>query len=289
MNSKIIIALAAIGLFVLSQSLFAVNERELAIKFKLGEIVRSDYEPGLHWKTPFINNVRFFDGRLQTMDASPARIITTEKKYVLVDSFVKWRIGNVEKFYRTMNGGDLNLADRTLQPIVNKQLRDAFGERTIQAVVSGERDQVMDLLTQNIRSQSEQYGIEIVDVRVKRVDFEDEISDSVFRQMRTERQRVAKEFRARGLAEAERIRADADRQYTTLLAEAYRDAEKIRGEGDATSAEIYARAYNKNREFYSLYRSLNAYKSSFANKNDVIVLQPDADFFKYFNSPKAAK
>lgn len=289
MNSKIMIILAAIGLFVVSQALFTVNERELAIKFKLGEIVRSDYQPGLQWKTPFINNVRFFDGRIQTMDASPARIITTEKKYVLVDSYVKWRIGNVEKFYRTMNGGDMQLADRTLQPIVNKQLRDAFGERTIQAVVSGERDQVMDLLTANIRSQSEQYGVEIVDVRVKRVDFEDEISDSVFRQMRTERQRVAKEFRARGLAEAERIRADADRQYTTLLAEAYRDAEKIRGEGDATSAEIYARAYNKNREFYSLYRSLNAYKSAFANKNDVIVLQPDADFFKYFNSPKAQK
>ncbi|MGD8514107.1 MAG: protease modulator HflC [Granulosicoccaceae bacterium] len=285
-NSRIFIILAALGVFILSQSLFMVDERELAIKFKLGEIVRSDFEPGLHFKTPFVNNVRFFDKRLQTMDASPARIITTEKKYVLVDSFVKWRIGDVEKFYRTMRGGDTSVANATLQPIVNKRLRDAFGERTIQAVVSGEREEVMDLLTENIRSQSEQYGIKIIDVRVKRVDFEEEISESVFRQMRTERQRVAKEFRARGRAEAERIRAETDRKYTTMLAEAYRDAENIRGAGDAKSAEIYASAYNKNREFYSLYRSLNAYKSAFANKNDVILLEPEADFFKYFKSPK---
>ena len=289
MNSRIFLVLAAAVVVLASFSVFTVDERQKAIKFRLGEIVRSDYTPGIYLQMPFVNNVRKFDARIQSMDAAPARIITTEKKYVLVDSFVKWRIGNVEKFFLTIRGGDIRLANDTLQSIINRQLRDAFGERTIQAVVSGERQQVMDLLTQKLRTVSAQYGIDIVDVRVKRVDFESDISESVFRQMRTERQRAAKEFRARGQAEAERIRAEADKQVTTMLAAAYREAEQIRGDGDAKAAEIYANAYSQDREFYSLYRSLNAYKAAFSNKNDVILLQPDADFFKYFSNPKAKK
>jgi len=289
MNSRFLLGIIVIALGLVSFSVFTVDEREKAIKFRLGEIVRSDYTPGIYLQMPFVNNVRKFDSRIQTMDAAPARIITTEKKYVLVDSFVKWRIGDVEKFYRTISGGDVLLANRTLQPIINKQIRDAFGERTIQAVVSGERKKVMDLLTTNLRTESAQYGIDIVDVRVKRVDFEAEISDSVFRQMRTERQRAAKEFRARGQAEAERIRAEADKQVTTMLAGAYREAEQIRGDGDANAAKTYADAYGQNQEFYSFYRSLGAYKNAFSNKNDVILLQPDSDFFKYFGDPKAKK
>jgi membrane protease subunit HflC len=282
-----VIFILALVVFVGSFSVFTVDEREKAIRFQLGEIVRFDYTPGFYLQVPFFNNVRKFDSRIQTLDAPAARIITTEKKYVLVDSFVKWRIGDIVKFYKTM--GTVNQVNVSLGPVVEQQVRDEFGGRTIQAVVAGERDEVMKVLTDKIKSDVEQYGIEIVDVRVKRVDFEDEISEAVFEQMRTERQRVAQEFRSRGQADAERIKADADRQYTELLAGAYREAQQTRGEGDARAAETYALAYNKNREFYSLYRSLNAYKSSFSNKNDVILLEPDADFFKYFNSPKAKK
>lgn len=282
-----VIFILALVVFIGSFSVFTVDEREKAIRFQLGEIVRSDYTPGFYLQVPFFNNVRKFDSRIQTLDAPAARIITTEKKYVLVDSFVKWRIGDVVKFYKTM--GTVNQVNVSLGPVVEQQVRDEFGGRTIQAVVAGERDEVMKVLTDKIKSDVEQYGIEIVDVRVKRVDFEDEISEAVFEQMRTERQRVAQEFRSRGKADAERIKADADRQYTELLAGAYREAQQTRGDGDAKAAETYAQAYNKNREFYSLYRSLNAYKSSFSNKNDVILLEPDADFFKYFNSPKAKK
>lgn len=288
MNIRVVGVIAVIIVVIASFSVFTVDEREKAIKFRLGEIVRSDYTPGIYLQLPFVNNVKKFDARIQTLDARPARVITTEKKYVLVDSFVKWRIGDVEKFYRTM-GGDLRRVNSTLAPVVEQRVRDRFGERTIQAVVAGQRDEIMTLITSSIKIEAAKYGIEIIDVRVKRVDFENEISENVFKRMRTERQRVAKEFRARGQSEAERIRADADRQYTVFLAEAYREAEKTRGDGDAIAAATYAKAYNKNREFYSLYRSLAAYKKSFSSKNDVILLAPDSDFFKYFNSPKARK
>lgn len=288
MNIRVVGVIAVIIVVIASFSVFTVDERERAIKFRLGEIVRSDYTPGIYLQLPFVNNVKKFDARIQTLDARPARVITTEKKYVLVDSFVKWRIGDVEKFYRTM-GGDLRRVNSTLAPVVEQRVRDRFGERTIQAVVAGQRDEIMTLITSSIKIEAAKYGIEIIDVRVKRVDFENEISENVFKRMRTERQRVAKEFRARGQSEAERIRADADRQYTVFLAEAYREAEKTRGDGDAIAAATYAKAYNKNREFYSLYRSLAAYKKSFSSKNDVILLAPDSDFFKYFNSPKARK
>lgn len=286
MNIRVFGVIAVIIVIIASFSVFTVDEREKAIKFRLGEIVRSDYTPGIYLQIPFVNNVKKFDARIQTLDARPARVITTEKKYVLVDSFVKWRIGDIEKYYVTM-GGDPRRANATLAPVVEQRVRDRFGERTIQAVVAGERDEVMTLIVDSIRVEAEKYGIDIVDVRVKRVDFEHEISENVFKRMRTERERVAKEFRARGQAEAERIRADADRQYTVFLADAYREAETMRGEGDAKAAATYAKAYNRNREFYSFYRSMEAYKKSFSSKEDVILLAPDSDFFKYFTSPKA--
>jgi len=289
MRFNAVIFIVALVLFVGSFSLFTVDERERAIKFKLGEIVRSDYKPGLYWQTPFINNVKKFDGRIQTLDAQPTRYLTAEKKNVIVDSFVKWRIGDLEKFYVANNGGLIENANANLFPIVNENLREEFGKRTIKEVVSGERTEVMNILTTSTKDQATKYGIDVIDVRIKRVDLPSDVSGSVYDRMRAERDRVAKELRARGRAEAERIRAEADRQYTVMLAEAYRDAEASRGEGDARAAELYANAYNKDREFYSLYRSLNAYKSSFSNKNDVILLEPDADFFKYFNSPKAKK
>lgn len=277
--------LVIVAVFIVLQAVFIVDERERAIKFRLGEIVKTDYTPGLHWQLPFINNVRKFDGRIQTLDAQPTRYLTFEKKNVIVDSFVKWRIGDVEKFYVTM-GGDITTANSRLFPIVNDQLRGEFGKRTIKDVVSGERSQVMSILTRNTKEQAQKYGIDVVDVRIKRVDLPSDVSESVYGRMRAERDRVAKELRARGRAEAERIEADSDRQYTVTLAEAYRDAEMTRGEGDARSAEIYALAYGQNEEFYAFYRSLSAYRKSFANKGDLLLLEPDAEFFKYFKEKK---
>lgn len=288
MNTKFLglILVAAFVLVILS--VFTVDEREKAIKFQLGEIVRTDYEPGLHFQKPFVNNVSKFDARIQTLDAKPTRYLTNEKKNVIVDSFVKWRIGDLKTYYITM-GGDPNRANAALFPIVNDQLRSEFGKRTIREVVSGERAEIMNILAANTKAQAVKYGIDVIDVRIKRIDLPQDVSGSVYDRMRAERDRVAKELRARGRAEGERLRADADRQYTVILAEAYRDAQTLRGEGDAKAAEIYAKAYSKDKEFYSLYRSLNAYKASFSSKNDVLVVEPDADFFKYFNSPKGKK
>lgn len=288
MNTKFLGVILLAAFVLVGLSVFTVDEREKAIKFRLGEIVRTDYAPGLYFQTPFINNVRKFDARIQTLDAKPTRYLTKEKKNVIVDSFVKWRIGDLNTYYITM-GGDPNRANAALFPIVNDQLRSEFGKRTIREVVSGERAKVMSILAANTKAQAVKYGIDVIDVRIKRVDLPQDVSGSVYDRMRAERDRVAKELRARGRAEGERLRADADRQYTVILAEAYRDAQKLRGEGDAKAAEIYAKAYGKNKEFYSLYRSLNAYKASFGSKNDILVLEPDADFFKYFNSPKGKK
>ena len=288
MNTKLLGVILLAAFVLVGLSVFTVDEREKAIKFRLGEIVRADYEPGLYFQTPFINNVRKFDARIQTLDAKPTRYLTKEKKNVIVDSFVKWRIGDLETYYITM-GGDPNRANAALFPIVNDQLRSEFGKRTIREVVSGERAEIMSILAANTKTQAVKYGIDVIDVRIKRIDLPQDVSGSVYDRMRAERDRVAKELRARGRAEGERLRADADRQYTVTLAEAYRDAQTLRGEGDAKAAEIYAKAYDKNKEFYSLYRSLNAYKASFASKNDILVIEPDADFFKYFNSPKGKK
>jgi len=268
-------------LIVGSMSIFTVDEREKAIMFKFGEIVGSDFTPGLHFKIPFVNNVSKFDARIQTMDAQPERFLTSEKKNVIVDAFVKWKIDNVSKFY-TATGGDADRANIRLSQFIKDGLRGEFGKRTIKQVVSGDRNEIMDILTLGANKQAQEFGIDIVDVRIKRIDLDKNISDSVYRRMEAERQRVAKELRAQGEQEAETIRAKADKERTVILAEAFRKAEEIRGQGDQEAANIYATAYNKDKEFYALYRSLNAYRNSFANKDDVLVLQPTSEFFKYF-------
>jgi len=270
-------AVVVIGAF----SIFTVDEREKAVLFRLGEIVRTDFEPGLHWKTPLINNVRKFDSRIQSLDVESERYLTSEKKNVIVDSFVKWRIIDVANYY-TATGGDALRANLRLSQIIKDGLRGEFAKRTIQEAISGERQQIMQIITEQANGQAQAFGIDIVDVRIKRIDFPADISDSVFSRMRAERQRVAKDLRSRGAEAAEKIRAEADRQRTVLLADAYRDAEKLKGEGDAVATDIYAKAYGKDVEFYSLYRSLNAYKATFANKDDVLVLEPNTEFFKYF-------
>jgi len=284
-GSIISMVVLGIGLFVASGSIFIVSETELAIKFQLGEIVKSDYKPGWHFKVPFVNNVRKYDRRILTLDARPARYITKEKKNVLVDFFVKWRINDVEKFYKSMNGS-INTARTRIYTIVNDGLRSEMSSRTVKEVISGERSALMDKTKDIGNIGVKNFGIEVVDVRVKRMDYEQSISASIYRRMVAERTRVAKEFRSKGAEAAERIRADADRQRTVLLAEAYREAQKTRGDGDATAAAIYSKAYNKDPEFYAFYRSLDAYRSSFANQDDLLVMQPDSEFFKYFKKAK---
>jgi len=273
--------LAVVLLWLGSMSIFIVDERELAVKFRLGEFDRADYTPGLYFKIPFINNVRKFDRRIMTLDAEPERYLTFEKKNVIVDAFIKWRINNVESYYRTM-GGDERRAGMRLSQVIKNGLRDEFGKRTIQEAISGERAQIMNVITAQIEEQAKQFGIEVVDVRIKRIELPPEVSSSVYDRMEAERSRVAKDLRSRGAEAAERIRADADRQRTVILAEAYRDAERLRGEGDGRSAEIYAQAFSKDAKFYEFYRSLDAYKNVFTSSEDVLVLDPGSEFFKYF-------
>jgi membrane protease subunit HflC len=279
------VLLGALGAVValLAMALFTVDETQTAIRFQLGEIVESNYRPGLHWKWPLINNVRKFDRRLQTLDTEPERFLTAEKKNVIVDSFAMWRIEDVRKFYTTV-GGDPAQANVRLDQIVKDSLRSEFSKRTIQEVVSGDRDQIMETLSRLLREQATQLGIAAVDVRIKRIDLPPDVSSSVFSRMKAERLRVAKDFRSRGGEAAERIRADADRQSTVILAEAYRDAERQRGEGDAQSADIYAQAFGKDQDFYRFHRSLAAYRQSFSSRDDVLVVQPEGfQFFRYFN------
>ncbi len=283
-NMRLIGAVLVVVLIFGSFSVFTVNEREKAIMFRLGEIVKADFDPGLHFKLPLVNNVRKFDARVLTVDSPPEEYLTSEKKNVIVDSFVKWRISDPAAYYRAMSGDERRAASRITQ-IIKDGLRAEIGKRTIQDAVSGERSQIMDNLTVNANKQMASFGIEVVDVRIKRIDLPRDVSSSVFRRMEAERARVAKDFRSRGAEEAERIRADAERQREIIQAEAYRDAEQIRGEGDAVAARIYAEAYDKDREFYAFYRSLNAYRDSFKNKTDMLVLEPDSKFFKYFNDP----
>jgi membrane protease subunit HflC len=279
------VLLGALGAVValLAMALFTVDETQTAIRFQLGEIVQANYRPGLHWKWPLINNVRKFDRRLQTLDTEPERFLTAEKKNVIVDSFAMWRIEDVRKFYTTV-GGDPAQANVRLDQIVKDSLRSEFSKRTIQEVVSGDRDQIMETLSRLLREQATQLGIAAVDVRIKRIDLPPDVSSSVFSRMKAERLRVAKDFRSRGGEAAERIRADADRQSTVILAEAYRDAERQRGEGDAQSADIYAQAFGKDQDFYRFHRSLAAYRQSFSSRDDVLVVQPEGfQFFRYFN------
>lgn len=282
MLSKIIIAVAVITGIVFSTCTYTVDETQRAILFKFGEIKAADIEPGLHFKMPFINNVRVFDSRILTLDVQPDLFPTSEKKYVYVDFFVKWRIDNVRDYF-VATGGVEERANSRLSQITKDELRDEFASRTIKEAVSGERSDIMEALVLKANQISQELGIEIVDLRVSRIDYTDDISGSVYDRMRAERDRVAKDFRARGRESSERIRAAADRERQITLADAYKVSEQLRGEGDATAADIYARSYGKDPEFYSLTKSLTAYKQTFTSKNDVLVLQPDSQFFRYFN------
>lgn len=280
---NVIIGIALAVFLLLAFSVFTVSETETAIRFRLGQIVQSEYEPGLHLKMPFINNVEKFDARVQTLDTDPERFLTVEKKNVMVDSFVKWRIDDVGLFYTRLLG-DARRANQRLDQIIKDGLRSEFSRRTLQDVVSGDRGQIMQVLSSTASQEAEQLGIEVLDVRIKRIDLPAEVSSSVFQRMRAERERVARDFRSRGAEAAERIQAEADRQSTVILAEAFRDAESTRGEGDAQAAQIYADAYQQDPEFYSFYRSLNAYRNSLAKDDNVMVFEPDSEFFRYFRS-----
>jgi len=284
LNPKILIPLIIIAIVAYS-SVFTVNQWEQALVFKFREIVRSDDQPGLHFMMPVVNAAKKFEKRLLNLDQEPQRFLTIEKKDVIVDYYAKWRITDVDKFY-TATRGDVLYANGLLGQRINRALRDEFGARTVQEVVAGERTQILSVVTASTSNLPQELGITVVDVRTKRIDLPTEVSNSVYERMRAERNRVAKDFRARGSEASERIRANADREREIILANAYRDAEMIRGEGDAQATEIYAAAYTKDEEFYSFYRSLDAYKNSFSDSNDVLLLEPKSDFFRYFNNSK---
>lgn len=276
---------AIIALILLSMSAFVVDQRQAAIVFQLGEVMRVETAPGLNFKLPLVQNVRFFDSRILTLDTvDPERFITAEKKNVLVDSYVKWRIFDVKQYYVSVGGDEARAQTRLLQT-VNSALREEFGKLTIHDVVSGKRDELMRVVQEKTDNDARRIGVEVLDVRLKRVDFPIEISDSVYRRMEAERKRVANELRATGNAESEKIRADADRQRQVTLSQAYRDAQKIKGEGDAQATALYAAAFGRNTEFFAFYRSLEAYKQTFKDKGDVMVLDPSSSFFKYLKSP----
>lgn len=285
MNTNKILVIVGVLVTIVMMSVFTVKQTEKAIKFKLGEIVKSDYEPGLYFKIPFINNVKKFDSRILTMDSRPERFLTAEKKNVIVDSFVKWRIGDVNTFYTAVSGDPMQ-ANIRLDQVIKDALRSEFSKREIKQLVSTDRGMIREALIKNTALIAKSLGVEIVDVQVKRIDLPSEVSNSVFLRMEAERERVAREFRSQGSEAAERIRADADKQREIILANAYRDAEILKGEGDAKSAEIYAQAYGKDVEFFSFYRSLNAYKATFQQSGNMMVLDPDSEFFKYFKKQK---
>ena len=287
MSTKSLIGLIVLGLVIIvaSQSLYVVEETEVALKLKFSQVVEHDIQPGLHVKMPFIEQVKKFDQRILTLDAQPARFLTEGKKYVIVDAFVKWRINDVLKYYKSTSGNRFD-ANNRLSDLANKGLRNEFGVRSLHEVVSGERDQLMTKLTADLNGETqEEFGIEILDVRVKGIDLPKELSNDVYRRMRAEREREANEIRSEGKELAEGIRAEADRNKTVALANAYREAEQTRGEGDATAANIYAKAYNKDPEFYAFTRSLKAYTETFQG-NDVLLLKPDSKFFRYMKNPK---
>ena len=282
MKNIIIIAIALV-VFIFATATYTVDQRETAIKFRFKEIVETDIKPGLHFKVPFVNTIEKFSKLILTLDAQPDRFLTGEKKYVQVDFFVKWRIADVSTFYRATRG-DLNRAQNRLESIMKDGLRNEFSTRTIKEAITGERGEIMTALREKASDAAKSLGIEIVDTRVSQIDFPESVSESVYERMRSERQRVAQDFRSRGKAEGEKIRAIADRQAVIIEANAYRDAEKVRGNGDAKSAEIYANAYQRNPEFYAFYRSLGAYKKSLGNGGDIMVIEPDAEFFQYFKN-----
>ena len=264
-----------------SNTLYVISEFERGITLRFGQLIEADIQPGLHVKIPFLDDVRRFDARILTVDAQPASFFTVEKKRLIVDSYAKWKIANVETYYKATTGLERN-AENRLAKRINDGLRNQFGTRTLREVVSGERDLLMKNITQELNgSVRDELGIEIVDIRVKRIDLPQEVSSQVFRRMTAERDKEAQELRSTGKEKAEKIRASADRERTIELANAYRDAEELRGEGDAKAASIYAEAYQQDAEFYSFIRSLNAYKAAFSSKGDIMLVEPDSQFFKY--------
>ncbi len=278
----IVVAITALLLY---SSVFTVSERELAIRFTFGKFDKSDFEPGLHWKIPIYHTVKKFDKRILTYDANEQRYLTKDGNPLIVDYYIKWRIEDVETFYQKMRGREANAVTR-FNAIVNKGLSDAFGKRTEWEVISVARAEIMDNITSLAREQVKDFGIKIVDVRTKRIELPSNTFKKIFERMRSERLKEANERRASGKGEGERIKAEAEKEKKIMLAEGYNQAQRIRGEGDAKAAEIYARAYKRNPEFYSFYRSLDAYKRSFGGVGDVLVIEPDSDFFNYFKSEK---
>ncbi len=283
------LVVALVSLFIISNSLYIVQQTERAVLLRFGEVVNPDIQPGLHAKIPFVNNVRKFDGRVLTVDALPERFLTLEKKALVVDSYAKWKVSDVSKYY-TATGGDESRASGLLAQRINNGLRNQVAVRTLQEVVSGERDQLMTDLTKslNVVALSE-LGVQMVDVRVKKIDLPPAVSDSVFRRMNAEREKEARELRSQGRELAEGIRAAADREVTVIKAGAYRDAELLRGDGDARAANIYAEAFNEDPEFFGFTRSLRAYRESFQSKGDLMLIEPDSDFFKYMKDAKGTR
>ena len=284
-KSLITLVLLVIAATLGASSVYYVDQREKAIVFQFGEIVRSNDEPGIHFKAPLINNVRFFDARVQTMDSDPELYLTRAKKNLVVDSFVKWRITNAADYYTRLGGLASNARSRLAQR-VNDALRSEFGNRSVQQVISGDRVEIMDLVRTAMNREVASLGIEVLDVRLKRVDLDPGISERVYQRMEAERSRVAMDLRARGAEAAEVIRADADRQRAIIIAEAQQTAQEVKGQGDAEATSIYADAFSRDREFYQMYRSLNAYRKTFASPDNLLVVEPDSEFFKYFNQAK---
>jgi len=277
-----------LGFFLATSALFMVDEREHALKLRFGEIVDSDIEAGLHFKIPIVNTVTFYPRRMLTITNPQELFLTFEKKNLIVDFFVKWRIEDVASYYRATGGDEIIAAQRMLE-IVKDGIRAEIAKRTVPEVVSAERRELMDGMLRAAQGEAERFGIDVVDVRVKRIEFSEEVSESVFNRMRQERARTAAELRAEGAENAELIRADADRQRTVIIAEAYRDAEKVRGDGDAEAAQIYAQAFEQNAEFFSFYRSIQAYRRALGQGNDVMVLDADSEFLQYFNKSRPAR
>lgn len=284
----LLLVLLVVVALLINASVFVVKENEMGLRLQLGQIVDSNYKPGLHFKLPLVQSIQVFDKRLQTLDLKPERFLTIEKKFVVVDSFAKWRISDVAQYFRSTRGSPTQ-ASRLLSARINAALRDEFGKRTIKEVVSGDRAKIMRKLAREADVSATDLGVEIVDVRIKQIDFEETISENIYERMRTERHRVAAELRAEGAEAAERIQADADRQRTEIVADAYRDAELLRGEGDAKAAEIYAKAFDQDSEFYSFWRSLKAYRDVFRDGNSVLVLDPDSKFFRYLDNQPAPR
>ena len=288
-STAAVLMVLVVVLLVLGMSVYTVDQRKAAIKFQLGEVIAVQTEPGLYFQVPVLQNVRLYDTRIQTLDSRDAeRFLTSENKNVLVDSFVKWRVIDVRQYYVSVRG-DPVAAEARINQTVNDALRAEFARRTVHDVISGERDKVMSIVADKVDKDVKGIGVEVVDVRLKRVDLVPEISADVFRRMESERKRVANELRATGQAEGEKIKAEADRARQIIVAEAYRDAQRVKGEGDAQASRIYAEAFQRNPEFFSFYRSMEAYKQSLRSKSDVMVLDPSSDFFKYLKSPGRGK